>query len=161
MVFNAGTVVWLGVLVVMLVAEGITAGLVSIWFAAGALAALIVQMLGGWAWLQILVFLLVSLAALLLLRPMARKMLQKDRQATNADRVYEMLGVAETDIDNIEGSGTVKLDGKVWTARSFTGAPIPAGTLVRAKMIEGVKLIVCPAEDEVPPPSESAPEEKN
>ena len=134
MVFNAGTVVWLGVLVVMLVAEGITAGLVSIWFAAGALAALIVQMLGGWAWLQILVFLLVSLAALLLLRPMARKMLQKDRQATNADRVYEMLGVAETDIDNIEGSGTVKLDGKVWTARSFTGAPIPAGTLVRAKM---------------------------
>ena len=72
-----------------------------------------------------------------------------------------MLGVAETDIDNIEGSGTVKLDGKVWTARSFTGAPIPAGTLVRAKMIEGVKLIVCPAEDEVPPPSESAPEEKN
>ncbi len=157
MIFNSVSVIWLGVLVVMLVAEGATAGLVSIWFATGALAALIVQVLGGWLWLQILVFLLVSLAALLLLRPMARKMLQKDRQATNADRVYEMLGVAETDIDNVAGTGTVKLDGKVWTARSLTGEPIPAGTLVQAKMIEGVKLIVCPA-GEAPP--DGAGEEK-
>ena len=158
MIFNSVTVIWLGVLVVMLVAEGATAGLVSIWFAAGALGALIVQVLGGWLWLQILVFLLVSLAALLLLRPMAQRMLQKDRQATNADRVYEMVGVAETDVDNVAGTGTVKLDGKVWTARSLTGAPIPAGTLVRAKMIEGVKLIVCPAE-ETPP--DGAVEEKH
>ena len=159
MIFNSVTVIWLGVLVVMLVAEGATAGLVSIWFAAGALGALIVQVLGGWLWLQILVFLLVSLAALLLLRPMAQRMLQKDRQATNADRVYEMVGVVETDVDNVAGTGTVKLDGKVWTARSLTGAPIPAGTLVRAKMIEGVKLIVCPA-GETPPP-DGAVEEKH
>ena len=158
MVFHAGTVIWLGVLVVMLVAEGATAGLVSIWFAAGALGALIVQVLGGRLWLQILVFLLVSLAALLLLRPLARRLLQKDRQATNADRVCGRLGVAETDVDNVAGTGTVKLDGQVWTARSLTGAPIPAGTLVQAERIEGVKLIVRAA-DQAPPP-ESAPEEK-
>ena len=139
--------VWLGVLVFFLIVEGATAGLVTIWFAAGALAALVAELLGGELWLQIAVFIVVSLAAILLLRPLAKKNLYKHKQATNADRVFEMVGVVQEDVDNILGKGLVKLDGKVWTARSFTGTPIPAGTLVHPKMIEGVKLSVVPVQE--------------
>ena len=140
-------IIWLVLLVLFLIVEGATAGLVTIWFAAGSLAALVVQLLGGKLWLQITVFLVVSLAAILVLRPLAKKNLYKHKQATNADRVFEMVGVVQEDVDNILGKGLVKLDGKVWTARSFTGMPIPAGTLVHPKMIEGVKLIVVPVQE--------------
>lgn len=136
------TVVWLALMVLLLIVEALTAPLVCIWFALGALAALISALFGAAIWLQVVWFLLVSLLTLWLTRPIAVKYLNSRRVATNADRVVGAEGVVTEDIDNIAGSGAVKLDGKEWTARSAGGENIPSGAVVKGVRIEGVKLIV-------------------
>lgn len=138
-------VIWGIAMVIFLIIEGVTPGLVSIWFAAGALCALLCSVFNGPLWLQILLFIVVSIAALILTRPLARKYINGKRQATNADRMIGMTGRVTERIDNIAATGAVQLGGKTWTARSGDGQPIDEGTLVQAEHIEGVKLIVRPA----------------
>ena len=136
-------VVWLIAMVVFLIVEGIVPGLVSIWFAIGALAALLAAVLRAPLWLQVVWFLLVSVAALALTRPLAKKYVNARIQPTNADRILGKECVVREPIDNIQGTGAVAVDGKVWTARmeedELTAA---AGEVVVARRIEGVKLIV-------------------
>ena len=158
MIFNTGSFLWLGLFVLFLIVEGATAGLVTIWFAAGALAALIAQLLGGALWLQILLFCLVSAATVVMVRPVAKRLLRKDHQPTNADRVLSMVGVVQEEIDNVAAKGLVKVDGKVWTARSLTGETIPEGALVQPKSIQGAKLVVQLLQEDVP--AQSVPSEK-
>lgn len=135
---------WLIAFVVFLVIEAATAGLASIWFALGALVALISAAIGAPPWLQIIWFIVVSAVTLYFTRPLAKKYLSPRRKATNADRVLEMPCVVTEDIDNLNNTGSVSVNGKLWTARSVTGERLPKGTLVRAIAIEGVKLIVTP-----------------
>ena len=137
---------WLAALVVLIVAEAVTVGLVSIWFAIGAFAAMLTALLGAQLWLQILVFVAVSIAMLALTRPLAKKYVDGMKKPTNADRVLEMIAVVVEDVDNVKGTGLVKVDGKTWTARSYTGEVLKTGCLTRAVTIEGVKLIVAPIE---------------
>ena len=80
-------IIWVAAMVVFGIAEAATVNLVSVWFVAGSLAALIVQLLGGSPLLQIAAFLVVSAVLLALLRPFARKFVSPKRTATNADRV--------------------------------------------------------------------------
>lgn len=134
--------VWGVLLLLFLFVEGITAGLASIWFALGALVALLASLLHAPLWLQIALFFVVSVATLILTRPLARKYINGRRQATNADRVIGTTGRVTETIDNIAGTGAVYIDGKVWTARTANEEIIPEGALVRADAIEGVKLIV-------------------
>ena len=148
------TLFWLAALIVCLAAEAATVGLVSIWFAAGSLAALICAAFGGWLWLQIVLFIIVSAVMLCFTRPLAKKYLNPARKATNADRVIGSLCTVTEDIDNIAGAGTVSAGGKLWTARSLTGEGFKKGDIVRVSHIEGVKLIVMP-----PVPAEEAAEE--
>ena len=108
--------------------------------------------------IQILAFLVVSALCMALVRPLTRKYFTARASATNLDRLIGTDAVVTETIDNLAATGQIKASGQVWTARSLTGAPIPAGTLVQAERIEGVKLIVRAA-DQAPPP-ESAPEEK-
>ena len=136
------SVVWLVLMVVLLIVEAATAGLTCIWFALGALAALIAALFDAAVWLQVVWFLVVSILTLWLTRPLALKYLNSRKVATNADRVVGAEGVVSEDIDNIAGTGAVKLDGKEWTARSGSGALIEKGAVVIVKRIEGVKLIV-------------------
>ena len=143
------TAVWGIAIVVFLVMEGMTTGLVSIWCAVGARAALLSSLFGAPVWLQLVWFFVISVAALLITRPLARKYLNSKTQATNADMyVGKECMVLET-IDNMAGSGAVKVAGKVWTARSADGSVIPAGTKAEALRIEGVKLIVKPIHEQV------------
>lgn len=136
------TTLWLGVMVLFLVVEAVTVGLVCIWFAAGALAALLCAMLGGEIWLQVVLFLAVSAVTLYFTRPLVRKYVNAKVEPTNADIVIgKECRVTET-IDNIEGTGAVYVDGKTWTARSENDETIQKGTLVTALRIDGVKLIV-------------------
>lgn len=135
---------WAAAVIVFAVAEGLTAGLVSVWFAAGALAALIASACTDSILIQMIVFLAVSLAALLLLRPLARRALTGRRVATNADRVIGAEGVVTLTVDNLNAQGQVSVAGRVWTARAEGGELIPARTKVRVLRIEGVKLIVAP-----------------
>ena len=139
---------WLGAIVLFGVAEVVTEGMISIWFVAGSLAGLVTCM-SGWALgglspeaTQVLVFALVSAAALLLTRPLVRRFMTRPHIPTNLDRVLGMVGKVTEAVDNERASGAVYVDGKTWTARSADGAVIPAGTQVKVQKIEGVKLLV-------------------
>ena len=116
--------------------------LVSVWFAVGALAAVIVSLLGGALWLQALVFLVVSVALLVSLWPFVKKVLNPRHTPTNIDSVIGAEGYITAAVDNLAATGQVKLGGMEWTARSTTGEPLPEGTLVKVDRIEGVKAFV-------------------
>ena len=135
-------IVWLALFVILLIVELLTVGLTSIWFAAGALGALIAAMLGAHIFLQILIFLVLSALALALVRPIAVRLLKPRHDPTNADRVIGQTALVTADIDNVEGKGLVVISGQVWSARSEHGVAIPAGTQVRVLRIEGVKVYV-------------------
>lgn len=133
---------WLFALILFCVVEGATVGLTSIWFAVGALGALITALLRGHLFLQILVFLLLSAVTLALVRPLAVKLLKPSYSPTNADRVIGQTALVTEDIDNVEGKGLVVIAGQAWSARSQHNITIPAGTQVRVLRIEGVKVYV-------------------
>ena len=134
---------WVVALVVFLIVEAVTAGLVSIWFVFGSLVALICAALGAAVWLQIFWFVIVSVATLVLTRPLVKRYVDSRSVATNADRSIGRAAVVTERIDNLAATGAVKLDGVVWTARSTDDAvAIEAGERVTVRAIEGVKLIV-------------------
>ena len=135
-------IVWLVLLLLFAGGEAATVGLTSIWFAAGALCALIAALLGGQLWIQIALFLAVSALCLLAVRPLAKWHLNSKVEATNADRVIGEQAQVTEDIDNIRGKGAVVIRGVTWTARSEDGSSVPAGTLVKVLRIEGVKVFV-------------------
>lgn len=136
------TVIWVAAIIVFGIAEAATAGLVSVWFVVGAAAGLITAELGGTPWLQIVLFLVVSIAALIATRPLSRKMLDKRITPTNADRVLRRTARVTEQVDNGHSSGAVYIDGKTWTARSEDGAVIAKDTMVTVVRMEGVKLFV-------------------
>ena len=133
---------WVAAIVVFVVVEIATVGLASIWFALGSLCALIAALLGAKLWLQIVWFFIISVAALILTRPLVKKYINGKTHATNADRVLGTTAVVTEDIDNLAGTGAVQTDGKVWSARSADGENISAGEHVLIREIQGVKLIV-------------------
>lgn len=134
---------WLAAMVVLLIIEGAVPGLVSIWFALGALAALLAAILHAPVWLQVTWFVVVSVVSLILTRPLARKYVNSKTQPTNADMLIGSDCVVREKIDNLRGTGAVLAQGKEWTARMENGeASAEAGEIVRIVRIEGVKLIV-------------------
>jgi len=143
---NWAAIIWLILTVVFLLAEAATVTVISLWFAAGSLAAMAVSLLGAGIWLQAAVFLAVSAIALTALRPLVRKYLTPKLTATNIDSVIGSVGIVTAAIDNIAASGQVKLNGMEWTARSTSGNPIAQGIRVKVDRIEGVKVFVSPAE---------------
>lgn len=136
--------VWLGLVILFLIAEGATVSLVSLWFAAGAVVAMFAALLGAGVWLQTGLFLVVSGALLLMLRPIVRRYLVPKITPTNVDSLVGATGLVTESIDNVTASGQVKLGAMEWTARSTTGENIPQGTLTRVDRIEGVKVYVTP-----------------
>ena len=134
--------VWLVLLVVFVVFEAATVQLVSVWFALGALAALIAAICHGPAWLQITLFIVVSAISFAVTRPLVKKFSTSKIQKTNADRCIGDTAVVTEEINNLEAKGLGKVDGNIWTARSENNDIIPAGEKVTVIKIEGVKLIV-------------------
>ncbi|MBR0112816.1 MAG: NfeD family protein [Clostridia bacterium] len=135
-------VIWAVALVVLLAIEGATAQLVTIWFAAGALAALIAAALHAPIWLQVVLFVVVSGITLVATRPLVKKIVKRKTQPLNADRCIGETAVVTEEIDNIRATGAVKVGGVVWTARSSGGEIIEKDKNVVIEKIEGVKLIV-------------------
>ena len=139
--------IWLILSVLFLVIELITIGLVSLWFMIGSLASMLAAALGAALWLQILVFVIVSVLCFLFIYPQVKHLVNRTRQATNADMIIGQTCVVTQRIDNIAGTGTVSVGGKTWTARSINGDTAEIGSLVRAEQINGVKLLVSPLSD--------------
>lgn len=143
---NWDAIFWLAAMVVFLAAEAGTVTLISIWFALGALGAILVALLGGGLMLQITVFLLLATILLLSLRGIVRRHIRPRISKTNIDSVIGATGIVLSPVDNIAALGQVQVNGVEWSARSTDGTQIPAGTLVRVDKIEGVKVFVSPAE---------------
>ena len=134
---------WLILLIVLLVIEAITVALVSIWFAGGALVALLVALLHAPMGLQVILFLVVSLVLLFFTRPIAVKYFNKDRVKTNAESLIGKQAIVISEIDNLQGIGQATVGGQQWSARSVTdGVTIPVGAVVEIEAIKGVKLMV-------------------
>lgn len=134
--------IWLGCIVGFGILEALTAGLISIWFVVGGIASLLCAILGAGTLFQIVVFIAVSAAALILTRPLVRRYTQGKSIPTNADRVLGQTAKVTEAINNENSTGAVYVDGKTWTARTTDGDVIPVGTLVQIERMEGVKLFV-------------------
>jgi len=135
--------VWLALAVVLGIVELATVQLVTVWFAIGAIASLVVSLCGcDSIVVQVLVFVVVSAVALIATRPLVKKLTEKRKQPTNADRNLGKTALVTQEIDNDKATGIASLSGMTWSARSEDGSVIPAGAKVTVKAIEGVKLIV-------------------
>lgn len=139
-------VLWFVLIVVFLAIESSTVSLVSIWFAAGSLAAMVTAILGGEIWLQVVLFVAVSVLLLASLRSVVRKYITPKLVKTNVDAVIGKTGPVLEAIDNVQGTGRVKLSGMEWSARSTENEPIEEGMIVKVDRVEGVKVFVTPAD---------------
>jgi membrane protein implicated in regulation of membrane protease activity len=139
-------IIWLIVFVVMLIIEAATTALATVWFAAGALVAMIMDLCGAPHNLQIIVMAAVSVVTFVIcmiwIRPKLESLRRANIQRTNADRLIGMEGVVIVPVNPVEGKGQVKVEGQVWSAKSEDA--IKEGTKVKIRAIEGVKLIVDP-----------------
>ena len=139
---TALTVIWIVLLVLFLILEGVTVQLVSAWFALGALCALLANLCGvGVVW-QVVLFLVVSAICLIATRPLVKKMTATKIQKTNADRCIGAEAVVLEEINYLKSAGLVKAMGNTWTARAEDGSVIPKDAVVIVRKMDGVKLIV-------------------
>ena len=129
--------IWLIIMIIFLIAEAVTVGLATIWFAAGALAAMGVCALGFGTFAQFVVFFIVSMVLLIFTRPFALKYINPNKIRTN----YE--DVVDKTVKITGRTGTAVLNGQEWTARSKREDEIlEEGELARVVEVTGVKLIV-------------------
>ena len=134
---------WLVVLIVSIGVEVATLGLTSIWFAGGAVVAVIVAAVHGPVWFQILLFFAVSLLLLFFTRPIAVRYFNRDRVRTNVESMIGRQAIVTSEIDNLQGIGQVTVGGQEWSARTEgDGLNLQPGTVVDIVAVNGVKLIV-------------------
>lgn len=134
--------VWLVVSAALIVAEIISLGLTTIWFAIGALAAAFAAFLGAGISVQLSAFAVISVVFLVFTAPVARKHFMGQPEKTNIEGLVGMIGVVTDTIDNLKSEGTVSLNGLEWSARSENGESIEKDCRVSVVSISGVKLIV-------------------
>ncbi|MCL2568438.1 MAG: NfeD family protein [Oscillospiraceae bacterium] len=140
-----GALVVVFVVLEFLIVEFTGRVLSAIWFALGAAGALIVTAVAPEQFmLQLAVFLVISSVALYFTRPLSKRLSKVRPTQTNADRALAQIGVVRDAIHNLEGKGSVFVNGKLWSARSQDGSTIEPDVQVDILRIEGVKLIVRP-----------------
>lgn len=133
---------WLIVLAILIFIEIITLGLTTIWFAGGSLVAFIVSLFYDNLLVEVILFLVVSLALLYFTRPLVLKYFNPKRTRTNYEGVIGKEALVTMTINNINAEGQVIVDGQEWSARSQLGNTIEKGTRVKVQSIQGVKLFV-------------------
>lgn len=140
------TIIWLALAVIFLAVEAATVGLTTIWFAAGALVALILSLLDFPIVAQVVVFLAVSLFLLIFTRKIFVEKLRTGSESTNADALIGEIAEVIAPIE-LYKVGQVRVRGQEWSAVNKDNALIESGTLVKVIAIEGVKLIVAPTSE--------------
>ena len=129
---------WLGILAVLLIIEAATVGLVTVWFAGGALAAAIASGAGAGAGTQWLLFLAVSLVLLFFTRPLAVRYMKRGIPRTNVNSLIGKKAVVIQKIDNLSQTGQVRINGIEWMARTESDGAV-----------RGVELIVKKCKEEL------------
>ena len=136
---------WLVLLLICIIVEFVSLGLTTIWFAGGALVAILAAVLHAPVALQVALFFAVSILLLIFTRPIAVRYFNKDRIRTNVESMIGKQAIVISEINNLEGIGQVTVGGQEWTARSKDeNIVIPVGAVVIVCAISGVKLIVEP-----------------
>lgn len=133
---------WIGLMVVFIVIEMSTASLVCIWFAVGALAAAVSKIFGISFFAQLVIFVAASALALIVTKPLVKKIKAKGKTATNADMLIGKNGIVTEGITNDKFAGKVKVAGQEWSAVTADGSEIPKNAKILVKEISGVKLVV-------------------
>lgn len=142
-------IIWLILLIILLAVEVMTLGLSSIWFAGGALIAFFAALLGADLYIQIILFLAVSILLLIFTRPIAVRYLNGRTTATNVDSLIGSRAVVTGEINNLLGEGEIAVNGIPWSARSEQeDLIIEKGKVVEIVKIIGVKAIVKEAKGE-------------
>lgn len=135
-------IIWLVAVVAFIILEASTYQMVCVWFIVGSIGGMIASMLGAGFWVQMSVFLVISIALLILMRPMAMKRLNSHKVKTNADSLIGKKVLITETVDNTKATGQGKVDGTIWTIRAEEDKIIEEGAVAEIKRIEGVKLIV-------------------
>ena len=134
---------WILLFIIFLIAEAATAGLVSIWFCAGALCSFTAAKVGAAVYVQLIIFVIASVALFIFTRPFVKNVIKLKSEPTNLDRIIGQSVAVTEKIDNKADTGAIKYDGKVWTARSNDfDVTFEKGDFVTVDRIEGVKVIV-------------------
>lgn len=134
---------WLIIVAVLLILEILTLGLTTIWFAGGALVAFIAGLCGLPLWIQVVLFLLVSIFLLVFTRPIAAKHLNGSREKTNIDSLVGKHGKVIEEIDNFNQTGRIMLGGMEWAARNISAeGTISVGQKVEVMEIKGAHVVV-------------------
>lgn len=142
------TFLWILVIIAAALFEGVTAGLVSLWFVIGGIVSMILSMFGVDEFIQIIVFIVVSVLAMIALRPFIKKSVYKrtgEESKTNVDRLIGKSGIVTEQIDDLKNTGEVIINGQRWSAKPVSDnldLIVDVGSKVEIKGIEGVKLIV-------------------
>ncbi len=135
-------IVWTIVLIAALIVEGASFALVAIWFAAGALGALIAAGLGAPFIVQLIVFIAMAVIMLIFTRPLLKKLFPNKFIPTNSELEIGKTAVVIEAIDNATGKGRVRLSGVNWAAVSENGEDIPVDEIVVVKEIRSAKVVV-------------------
>ena len=140
--------IWLGVVALSIIIEFVTADLVSVWFIAGGLAAMVLALFKVDLVWQLVVFIVLSLIILATCRRPISKLLGKNKVSTNADSIIGKEFVLLSPIAfNVAGS--LKVNDVTWTADTAEdGVEIKAGEKVKVVEIRGNRLIVEKAESQ-------------
>lgn len=137
------SIFWLILMVICIVFEIATVGLVSIWFAGGSLIACFLAMANIHVVIQVVVFLIISLLLLIVTKPLAKEWINKDRVRTNYEGIVGKVVRVTERVDNINETGTALINGQEWTARSKNDNIIlEQGEVAQVVNISGVKLIL-------------------
>lgn len=143
MIFGINSLyLWVAVIIIGVAIEAFTLNLSAIWFAVGAVVALVAASIGLDLSAQLIIFVLFSAVLLLLVRPFCRRFLRTQTEPTNADRIIGEPAIVTEQIDNMQEVGEIRIFGQVWTARSADDSIIPKGVAVKVVAIRGVKAVV-------------------
>lgn len=148
--------IWGSLFVLTVIAEIASQQLISIWFAAGSLVALLAALCGAPIWLQALLFVAASALLLILTRPLVRKFTNFASRDTNLRLDLGKFGTVVQTVDAEKGTGRVRVDDIDWIAVSQPNLIIPKGTTVQVQAIDGTKLFVTPVPQMTEPVVESA-----
>ena len=135
--------IWIGMIVIAVIAEASSMAITAIWFVPAGIVSMVLAFCRVPIWIQIVVYIALSALCLILFRPLVRRWQQKDGEPkTNIDSLIGETAVVTEDIDNIHETGTVKVRGLTWTARSeHDGDTLKTGDIVEILSVSGVKLI--------------------
>ena len=132
---------WIAAIIIFSAAEAATSGLVSIWFAGGALAGLIAAMLNADIWVQTTVFFAVSIILLIALRGIAVNSFKNRSSKTDIDRIIGQHITVE-DVEENNTDAIARINDVEWKIRSNDGSRLEKGEVVKVEKIDGVRLIV-------------------